>query len=69
MPTQTHQAQRYSILKNWVTQCVCVVCGFRLTMLGNMCVFRDKDLGDLCEFRQAMLGNMCVFRDKNFVNM
>ena len=48
--------------------CACV-CGFRLTMLGNMCVFSVEDLGDLCEFRQAMLGNMCVFRDKDFVNM
>ena len=49
---------------------VCVrVCGSRQTMLGNMCAFRDKGLGDMCEFRQTMLGNMCVFRDKDFVNM
>ena len=36
-------------------------------MLGNMCVFRDKDLGDMCEFRLTMLGNVCVFRGKKVV--
>ena len=36
-------------------------------MLGNMCVFRGKDLGDMCEFRLIMLGNVCVFRDKKVV--